>query len=98
MIEPTPIRQLWEHTDMSATRILETISVSDGCTLVILFRFWDDQIVQMVMPVGHDTFRACLDQWRKGVHAQHAFPDLDADQREFLISGLLPSEFPGADE
>lgn len=28
-----------------------------------------------------------MDEWRSGVSAQYAFPTLDADQRELLISG-----------
>ena len=31
--------------------------------------------------------------WQGGKPAQEAFPDLTADQREFLISGLTPEEF-----
>jgi hypothetical protein len=31
--------------------------------------------------------------WERGAHAQNAFPDLTADQREFLISGITSEEW-----
>jgi hypothetical protein len=31
--------------------------------------------------------------WEMGMHAQNAFPNLTADEREFIISGMLPGEF-----
>lgn len=31
--------------------------------------------------------------WQKGMVAQRAFPNLTADQREFIISGIPPGEF-----
>lgn len=33
--------------------------------------------------------------WRNGVLAQEAFPYLDADERELLISGICPSCWEG---
>ena len=37
--------------------------------------------------------REQLSAWRNGVLVQDAFPNLDSDQREFLVSGILPGEF-----
>ena len=34
-----------------------------------------------------------MEQYVAGSYAQEAFPHLDADQREFIITGLLPGEF-----
>jgi len=34
-----------------------------------------------------------LDRWRGGALIQDAMPNLDADQREFLISGITPAEW-----
>jgi hypothetical protein len=43
-----------------------------------------------------------LDLWQQGALIQDVFPDLTDDQREFLISGLLPESwdalFPEEDE
>lgn len=33
--------------------------------------------------------------WESGTHIQSALPDLPADQREFLISGVCPACFNG---
>ncbi len=34
-----------------------------------------------------------LDAWQNGVLVQHAMPNLTADQREFVISGVTPEEW-----
>jgi len=34
-----------------------------------------------------------LDEWQTGAKIQDVMPHLSADEREFLISGLLPQEF-----
>jgi hypothetical protein len=34
-----------------------------------------------------------LDNWSKGMLIQDAMPNLTSDEREFIISGLLPKEF-----
>lgn len=31
--------------------------------------------------------------WRQGTHIQRAMPNLSADEREFLISGVPPQEW-----
>lgn len=37
--------------------------------------------------------KADFDRWAAGAHAQDVFTYLDADQREFLISGFTPAEW-----
>lgn len=34
-----------------------------------------------------------IHRWRSGELIQNVFPDLSTDEREFLISGLLPDEW-----
>lgn len=36
-----------------------------------------------------------IDAWRGGVPIQHAMPHLTADQREFLLTGILPDVWDG---
>lgn len=43
----------------------------------------------MDLPVTQEQ----LDFWVDGALIQDVMPDLDEDQREFLISGLMPGEF-----
>jgi hypothetical protein len=43
----------------------------------------------MELPVTLDQFSA----WRAGMLAQDAFPNLSADDREFIISGLTPEDW-----
>jgi len=47
--------------------------------------------------------QAEIDRWKKtGAHVQNVFPHLNADQREFLMTGITPEEweatFGGDDE
>jgi hypothetical protein len=48
---------------------------------------------QMVFQVPFAKFDAALDTYDAGALAQDAFPFLTAEEREFLLSGMLPSEF-----
>lgn len=43
----------------------------------------------------HSVFipKAQLDAYKAGAHIQDAMPDLSADDREFLISGMSPEGF-----
>ena len=43
----------------------------------------------MELPVTQEQ----LDAWSAGKLIQDVMPDLDEDQREFLISGMMPGEF-----
>jgi hypothetical protein len=48
---------------------------------------------QMVFWVPFDQFSAGCDAYDAGALMQDAFPFLSAEAREFLVSGMLPSEF-----
>jgi len=37
--------------------------------------------------------KAQLDAWVDGMLIQNAFPQLDADEREFLMTGITPAEW-----
>lgn len=41
---------------------------------------------EMELPITEEQ----VERWKRGVVVQKAFPQLTADQREFLISGMLP--------
>lgn len=44
----------------------------------------------MTLPIDHARFMA----WRRGEYLiQDAFPDLSAEEREFLMSGATPEEW-----
>jgi len=44
---------------------------------------------QMEIPVT----KVQLDNWRNGALIQRAMPNLTADQREFIMTGITPTEF-----
>lgn len=42
----------------------------------------------MVLPLTHEKFMECYDKWQSGAMVQEAFPTLNTQQREFLITGM----------
>ena len=49
-------------------------------------------IHEMDLPVTNEQ----LAQWLGGALVQDVFPHLNADQREFLMTGIMPDEWDGA--
>lgn len=47
----------------------------------------------MLLPLGEDEFKGRLSAWALGYLIQDAFPMLNADQREFLMTGVTPEEW-----
>ena len=48
----------------------------------------------MVMPrLTVEQLEVRLAMWRKGMNIQDAFPMLNADEREFLMTGITPEEW-----
>ena len=43
-----------------------------------------------------DITKAQLDSWKKGQKIQDAAPNLSAEEREFIISGITPLEWAKA--
>lgn len=42
-----------------------------------------------------EEFDAALARWKNGALIQQAFPNLNADEREFIMTGIPPEQFPG---
>jgi hypothetical protein len=55
----------------------------------------------MTLPLDLDAFVACRRAYHRGALIQDAFPSLNADQREFIKTGITPEEwnamFPDSD-
>ena len=47
----------------------------------------------MTVDLGFDEFCKRLQRWLGGQLIQHAFPELSADQREFLMTGITPEKW-----
>ena len=50
----------------------------------------------MVLPISLDAFIASRDAWFRGALIQNAFPTLNTDEREFLLTGSTPEEWDAA--
>jgi hypothetical protein len=48
---------------------------------------------QMDIDMDPQAFEAALREWEGGALIQEVFPDLSADEREFLMTGSTPAEW-----
>jgi hypothetical protein len=47
----------------------------------------------MEIPMTTEEFETALSAWKNGALIQNAFPTLNADQREFVKTGIPPAEW-----
>ena len=47
----------------------------------------------MILPMTVEEFDAALELWQKGTLIQSAFHMLNANQREFIMTGILPVDW-----
>lgn len=52
----------------------------------------------MDLPITERQFNEAQARWHAGQYIQDAFHMLDADQREFIKTGIPPVEWPGESE
>jgi hypothetical protein len=50
----------------------------------------------MIIPLGWRAFHNRYAKWKEGALIQEAFPELNPEQREFLMTGITPSEWEEA--
>ena len=61
--------------------LLERVSTISGITHV------------RTIDMDQQAFTQAHEAWANGALVQNAFPNLDADDREFISSGIIPSEW-----
>ena len=47
----------------------------------------------MSFPMTEEAFDAAYEKWQNGALIQNAFPNLNADQREFIMTGITAEEW-----
>jgi hypothetical protein len=50
-------------------------------------------VTTMLLPLSLGALQRGIEAWDNGAYVQDAFPTLNADQREFLMTGITPGEF-----
>jgi len=50
-------------------------------------------ISKMTIPLSEKEFNRCATAWQNGTLIQDAFPTLNADEREFIKTGITPEEW-----
>jgi hypothetical protein len=71
---------LGEHTFKKVSADGKEVTVSKECNVT-------GEQYSVTVPIGNYI------AWKEGEFAQNAFPDLTAEEREFLISGTTPDEW-----
>lgn len=51
------------------------------------------KVNHMELPLTAEEFNAAFERWQSGVYIQDAFHMLNADQREFIKTGITPAEW-----
>jgi len=53
---------------------------------------------EMTIPMSREQFTAAFKRWQgdRSLMIQDAFPTLNADQREFIMTGITPEEWDAA--
>ena len=51
------------------------------------------QVNTITLNIGEDEYRLAESKWKAGAYIQDAFHMLDADEREFLMTGITPDEW-----
>jgi hypothetical protein len=54
---------------------------------------FNGQINKMTIPLSEKEFNRCAADWQNGTLIQDAFPMLNADEREFIKTGITPEEW-----
>jgi hypothetical protein len=78
---------------MQNTKILDVVPTTAGRCLVTLERLMDGKVLDTEYPFSVGTFMRRLRDWQRGALIQNAFSDLNADEREFLMTGITPAEW-----
>ena len=50
-------------------------------------------VTEMDFPISVEVLKKGIEAWDNGAYVQDAFSTLDADHREFLMTGMLPEQF-----
>ena len=74
------------------TKIIDTTEV-DGKTKVTLTSMLYPKPRSMVLNMSLAEYTAAMIFYQNGVLIQNAFPQLNADEREFLMTGIKPEEW-----
>jgi len=73
--------------------ILKVRTPDEGGNVEITVRSPSGRITVAVLPLRESIFRKALADWKAGELIQSAFPMLDADQRELLMTGIGKAEW-----
>jgi len=50
----------------------------------------------MCLPISESEYKEQLKKWENGMYIQDAFPMLTPEQREFIMTGVIPEEWDAA--
>jgi hypothetical protein len=72
-----------KHIPLLEREVMETYTVKRG-------NHFNNDINEMVLPMSELEFRLAHIEWERGAMIQDAFPNLYAEEREFIKTGITP--------
>ena len=54
---------------------------------------YSGKVNSMDIPLSESNYMEAYQKWQNGAYIQNAFPMLNVDQREFLMTGTTPEEW-----
>jgi hypothetical protein len=75
-------------------KIISFEHIPNGTRIFLMPSFFiGDEERSLDVSIKYDDFLEMFKRWQDGANVQNAFSTLDADEREFLMTGMLPEEW-----
>ncbi len=87
----TPYFLIDATLDITATEV-----IGEGKTLIEKTSALTGKLSQMLIGIDFHKFVESFQSWERGALLQNAFPNLSADEREFIKTGISPEEWEAA--
>ncbi len=83
----------WKRKIILATLIKKPYIKNMNKTIITRRSPFTGKVHRMEIPLTPKEYGKCATLWQKGMLIQDAFPTLDADQREFIKTGITSEEW-----
>lgn len=72
--------------------VFMAVKQQENQTLILLKSPMDGQEKKLIVKHGIDVMNDALDAYDSGAQVQNAFPFLSAEERDFMMTGVLPED------
>jgi hypothetical protein len=72
---------------------MEVLPITESSIEVVQISPFTGKKNSLVIPMSFDKFTAAYNKWQEGELIQNAFKGLNADEREFIKTGISPKDW-----